>query len=53
MEPESIMLGTEDYHVRQNKPEEERKLSHVLSQVLNLDLKKMNDRSIKQGTIWE
>jgi hypothetical protein len=35
------MDGTGDHHVKQNKPDSERQIPHVFSNMWNLDLKKM------------
>jgi hypothetical protein len=46
------MDGTANHHVKQNKPDLERQILHVLSQMQNLDFF-FKDMKIEGGIIWE
>jgi hypothetical protein len=46
--------GTEEHHVKQNKLDAERKVLHILSYMLYLDLKReKKEYKSRKGTIWE
>jgi hypothetical protein len=44
------MDRTGEHHIKRNKPDSERQMSHVFSHMENLDLKRHESR---KGTIWE
>jgi hypothetical protein len=45
--------GTEDHHVKQNKPDSERKILHILSHMWIIELKSNKKTRMYKGDYWE